>query len=402
MGSDRARNLSSIITVTRPPTNIAFLLDSNPVTWTSQEDRHLALCRTFLARGCRPVLVFSKELPARLSGPFVEAGIAVEFIDFGKGSYHYYRRLRQLIRKYSIDAVHILFFDYFSPIPWLARLAGIRTIIYEMQNSGVPRATSWRLTVLRWRNKLMMMPMTRVIAISEFVKQQLVYVGVDERKIVVRHLGVNTQRFVPDNKARQEWMAKLGIGPEELILSTVSYLRPFKHPHVIVEACRVLAERDIPFRLIVAGGGEMLPGLKELSASLGIADRIHWLGNWPDPKSLLQASDVFILASVGEAFGLVLAEAMACGVPIVGSRSGAIPELVEHGYTGLLATPLDPLSFADSVEVLARDPHLRKAMGTQGIKQARQNFSVERLVEETARFYGLGRVENVRRALTLQ
>jgi glycosyltransferase involved in cell wall biosynthesis len=102
---------------------------------------------------------------------------------------------------------------------------------------------------------------------------------------------------------------------------------------------------------------------------------------------LLQASDIFVLASVGEAFGLVLAEAMACGVPVVGSRSGAIGELVEDGRTGLLATPLDAGSFAAAIERLIADPARRRAMGLAGLERVRRRFTVEREVQETMRIY---------------
>lgn len=369
------------------PKNIAFLLDSSPGTWSSQEDRHLKLGQTLISRGCHPVLVFSRAVPPRIADPFIQAGIGVEVIDYGKGPYHYYQRLNEVVRTYSIGTAHIIFFDYFSPIPWLARMVGVRNVIYEMQNSGTPRAKSWKLAAVRLRTKLMAKPMTRVVAISEFVKQQLVAVGFNERKIAVRHLGVDTQRFVPNPGARREWAAKFDIRPEELILSTVSYLRPFKNAHIILQACAELVNRGVPFRLIVGGGGELLEELKHLSERLGISARTHWLGNWPDPVSLLQASDIFILSSVGEAFGLVLAEAMACGTPVVGSRSGAIPEVVEHERTGLLATPLDPISFADAIERLAKDPELLKAMGARGIERVRRRFSVDGLVEQTVRVY---------------
>jgi starch synthase len=103
--------------------------------------------------------------------------------------------------------------------------------------------------------------------------------------------------------------------------------------------------------------------------------------------SLLQASDIFVLASTGEAFGLVLAEAMACGVPVVGSRSGAIPEIVDDGVTGLLVTARDEVSFADAIEKLARDERLRKEMGASSLARVQAEFNVERDAEDTLRIY---------------
>ena len=366
---------------------IAILLDSAPITWTSQEDRQLKLCEVLVARGVQPVLVFSEDLNPEFAARLRSTGAELAAINYQQGMRHYLHELRRLVKKHSITTAHIIFFDYFSAIPWIARRAGIGNIIYEMQNSGEFRAASWKKLLLQLRTKLTSAPMTRVIAISEFVKAQLLKGGLAEDKIVVRYLGVDTERFVPDPSARERWAKDFNLGADELVLSTVSYLRPFKNPHVLVEMCKELADRKVAARLFVAGDGEMLPSLRELSKQLGVADRIHWLGNVPDPKSLLQASDIFVLASVGEAFGLVLAEAMACGVPIVGSRHGSLLEVVSEGQTGFLATPLDAKAFAGAIEVLASDVELRKRMGRQGLEHVRAKFTVEKAVEETLRIY---------------
>jgi len=367
--------------------NVVILLDSSPMTWTSQEDRHLKLCEALVKRGAHPVLVFSEPLSIEFAARLRATGTELAAINYGKGIGHYLRRLRIIVNEHSITTAHIIFFDYFSALPWIARLAGIPNIIYEMQNSGEFQATSWRRSLLQLRARLMTLPAKRIIAISEFVKEQLIKGGLTKDKIVVRYLGVDTDRFLPDLSAREQLVREFHIRADELILSTVSYLRPFKNPQVLVQTCKELTLRQVGVRMFVAGDGAMLPGLKELSRELGVEDRIHWLGNVPDPKSLLQSSDVFVLASVGEAFGLVLAEAMACGLPIVGSRSGSLLEVVDEGRTGLLATPLDANDFADAIERLARDKSLREKMGRSALERVRKEFPLERAVSETIRIY---------------
>ncbi len=315
------------------------------------------------------------------------SGAEIQAIDYGKGFTHYYHALRQLVKTFSITTAHIVFFDYFSAVPWIARLCGVSHLIYEMQNSGEFRATAWKRRLLRVRTKAMTRPITRVIAISEFVKQQLVKGGVPEAAVMVRYLGVDVDRFRPDGRARLEWTRRFALRPDEVVLSTVSYLRPFKNPQVLVAACKELAKRHVTARLFVAGDGVMLPRLKILTEELGLGDRIHWLGDVAEPHTLLQASDMFLLASVGEAFGLVLAEAMACGVPVVGSRSGSIMEVVEDQRTGLLATPLDPVAFADAIERLAKDGELRRQLGAQAMEHVRRHFTVDIAVQKTIEIY---------------
>lgn len=367
--------------------NIAFLLDSAPRTWSSQEDRHLAICRALAARGSRAVLVFASELPESIQQRFVEGGVSIATINYSRGPAHYYRELRKVIENNSVECVHIIFFDYFRAIGWLSKLTGVKSIVYEMQNGGVFKAKSLKRKLIHARNRIMTAPYVRIIAISDFIKDQLVEGGVPKDKIVVRHLGIDTARFKPEPLRRKTLIERYSIRPDEVLLSTVSYLRPIKSPEIIVKAIGVLAERKIPVRLFVGGDGEMMEELQQLSASLGVQDRIHWLGLVPDPLDLLQASDLFLLATVGEAFGLVLAESMACGVPVVGSCAGAIPEVVEDGVTGLLVAPRDPVKLADGIEKLVQDRALHKQMSQAGVARVQNRFTMERTVLETLRVY---------------
>jgi glycosyltransferase involved in cell wall biosynthesis len=367
--------------------SVALLLDSAPRTWTSQEDIHLQLCELLRARGIRITLIFADDIRTDLANRFREAGAAVEVAKYHEGSFHFLKRLRAINAQHEVSLIHVCFFDYFSAVPWLARLSGAKHILFEQLNSGELTATSWKKQLIRLRGALATLPAVKVIAISHFVKEALISCGVSQEKIIVRHLGVDTNRFVPDPGARKSWAADFGIQAEEILLSTVSVLRPFKNPQTVVQACGLLAKRSVPFKLLVAGDGAMLSELQKLAVEVGAADRIHWLGYCSDPASLLQASDVFVLASTGEAFGQVLAEAMACGVPVVGSRSGAIPEIVEDGVTGLLATARDEVSFAAAIEKLARDERLRKEMGANGLARVREKFNVETDAENTLRIY---------------
>src|SRR5260370_37833343 len=109
-----------------------------------------------------------------------------------------------------------------------------------MQNTGEFRAPSWKRRVLRGRTKIMTSPVTKVIAISEFVKRQLLAAGVPEGKIVVRYLGVDTERFVPNRQAREEWADRFSIRSDEAVLSTVAYLRPLTNAQVLVQTSKRL------------------------------------------------------------------------------------------------------------------------------------------------------------------
>jgi glycosyltransferase involved in cell wall biosynthesis len=365
-----------------------MLLDNVPTTWGSREEMHLRLSQALILRGVRPVLVFSEEIGEELRNKYLLSGIEVApAINYGKGVFNYHRKLGKVIRNYSVTAVHIAFFNYFSLIPWLARLRGVRYIIYHERNPGVIRAKSWKRRLLQLRGRFATLPITRVAAISRFIKQQLVEVGVPGRKISLVYNGVDARRYQPDPTAKEQLTKALSIPPEEIILATLSYLKPHKNIDVVIEACQQLAKRGVACRLLVIGEGRMQCEWEALAEKLGIADRIHWLGHVPDPIPILQGCDAFLMVSMGEGFGLALAEAMACGTAVVAARSGALSEIVEDGKSGLLVPPRDVSALADAIEKLAKDEDQRRRMAQRGMERVRCHYTVEASIEKMMNVY---------------
>ena len=363
------------------------MLDWTPRGLDTRCEYIFRLCCGLLARGVMPILILPKLLPDAVLSRFKESGIEVLTLNYNKGRYHYYRALGRLIKKYGITLVHIRWFDNYSAIAWMARLHGVRRIVFTDAESGEWTPKFWKAPFVRLCAILAGLPMTRVIAVSEFVKQRLMNLGIDEERIVVIYNGVDIDRFTPDPGARERLAKNFLIEPDELVVLSACKLLHWKHPEVLIEACGILAQRSVPVRLFVAARGPLRMNLEHLSHKLGIADRTHWLGYWEKPESLFQACDILVLPSVGEAFGNVLAEAMACGVPVIGSRSGGIKEVIEDGKTGLLARPLDSTALADCIQKLAKDPTLRREMSMRGIERVRRNFTVNIAVEKTLQVY---------------
>ena len=237
---------------------LAVLLDSAPQTWRSTEELQLRLSRAFIQRGVRPLLIFSEDPSEEIRDRYLAHGVEVlPSLNYEKGLINFYRQLGSIVKNYSVTAVHIVFFSYFSLIPWMARLRGVRYIVHHERNSGILRAKSWKKRLLQFRTAATTYPITRVITISHFLKRQLAEVGIAKEKIAVVHHGVDISRFLPDRHERARLANKFAKRPDEVILSTVSYLRPFKNVHVILQACAVLAKRGVAVRLLVAGDGDM-------------------------------------------------------------------------------------------------------------------------------------------------
>lgn len=335
----------------------------------------------------QPILIFSEEPPAPITERFTDAGAVVRASAFDRSRLGYYRQIGALVQQYRVGLVHVRYFDYFSAIPWLARLQGVPHIVYTEANSGEWAADSWRAHLVRLRARLACEPISRFIAISEFIKRRLIRVGIAEAKIDVVYNGVDTGRFAPDPGARERLAQDLPIAPGDFVITGAFSLLPWKQPAVLLDACALLARRGVPVRLLMAGAGPLLAELQSRSLQLGLAERTHWLGHSGRLETVLQACDVFVLPSIGEAFGNVLAEAMACGVPVVASRSGGIPEIVDHGRTGLLVEPRKPEALATSIETLAHDPDFRTRMGRHGREEVCRRFSVENSTRRTLEIY---------------
>jgi L-malate glycosyltransferase len=230
-------------------------------------------------------------------------------------------------------------------------------------------------------------PVTRFVAISDFVRQQMLLLGLEDTRISVVHKGIDLQRYLPDAEARGRLVDRNGGRPDEIILGTVTIMRRFKHPEVILEACTLLQKLNVPFRLFVAGGGELGQEMEALAVRLGIADQVHWLGYVDRPEDFMRGWDVFLLASEGEAFGFVLVEAMSCGVPVVAAASGAIPEIVDHGRTGFVTPVLDAGAMAEAIRTLAQDESRRREMAAACSVRVRDHFSVNSAVQKTLGVY---------------
>jgi glycosyltransferase involved in cell wall biosynthesis len=120
---------------------------------------------------------------------------------------------------------------------------------------------------------------------------------------------------------------------------------------------------------------------------LGLADDVDFLGEQDQVVPLLSAADVFLLPSTQESFGLAALEAMACDVPVVASRVGGLPEVIEHGRTGFLHAPDDLDGMAGSALRLLTDVDLREQMGAAARQAARQDFCEERIVPIYEAYY---------------
>jgi glycosyltransferase involved in cell wall biosynthesis len=178
------------------------------------------------------------------------------------------------------------------------------------------------------------------------------------------------------------------IGPDPAgPVVTVARLSPEKDVANLVRATAMVAERAPGLRVEVAGGGPCREDLDRLAAELGVGDRISFLGEAHDVPAILRRARMFILPSRSEGIPLTALEAMACGLPVVATRVGGLPEVVDDGVTGLLVPPADPEALAAALLKLWDDPSRGDRMGWAGRRRVEDRFDVRRMVAQYEAIY---------------
>jgi glycogen synthase len=274
--------------------------------------------------------------------------------------------VRRLLRTHRYDAVHIFFslptgallpFLNLHGAPVIVSLRGSDVPGYDPHNITMQRAHRLLLPLTRW----IWRRADRIVAVCESLGRLMLESCPGLRYAVVAN-GVDLKLFHPATGPRGN------TGPIRCL--AVARLIERKGLGDLIRAFGRL-ERG-RFQLEIVGGGPDEQLLRNLAAQHGVADEIRFLGCL-DREAVAQryrAADLFTLPSTAEAFGNVFAEALASGLPIVGSSVGGIPELVDHGTNGLLVPPGDPVSLAGAIRYLGDDPELRAEMSVRNRAKA--------------------------------
>jgi glycosyltransferase involved in cell wall biosynthesis len=370
------------------PPAVLFLLDWQPTSWSTREEFFRELSSRLKQQGITPLLTVSGEIPEEIRKRFEGAGAQVTACPYHNQTLRYWAYVRGQARRYNVLLVQIRFFDYFTLLLWMCRLSGISRIIYTEANSGEwSGGGDWRTVLVRLRAALACRPVRKFIAISEFIKRRLTAVGLAEDRICVVYNGIDTGRYLPDPAKRELLEREFSGGSGTLFVLFASALLEWKRPDLALRVCGELARRGLAVKLLIAGSGPMRTSLEALSAELGIQEHVVWLGH-RELQGVFQGVDVFLHTARGEAFGNVLVEAMACGIPVVATNSGAAQEVIEEEVTGLLVDPgvAEAERTADAIQSLWADPERRAAMRQAGVRRAAR-FTVEGCVQNTLAVY---------------
>jgi N-acetyl-alpha-D-glucosaminyl L-malate synthase BshA len=176
------------------------------------------------------------------------------------------------------------------------------------------------------------------------------------------------------------------VGRDTRVLMHVSNFRPVKRIHDVVEVFARVSRR-IPSVLVMVGDGPDRLAAEQQARDLGVDDRVFFLGKIDAVAPLLAGADLFLLPSDKESFGLSALEALASGVPVIGTDLGGLPEVVRHGVTGFLAPAGDVPVMADAAIELLSDDHKWRAASQEAARDARERFSQAEIVGQYEAFY---------------
>lgn len=293
-------------------------------------------------------------------------------------------KMTEVARYHGLDLLHVHYAIPHAASAWLAQqmlgeqAIGVLTTLHGTDITLVGQDPS-------------LFPLTRFViersdsvsAVSEYLSAETKRVFEVDREIEVIGNFVDTSVFVP----RPDLRAANPLCPDGIpLLMHASNMRPVKNVDQVIRIfARVRAK--LPCRLAMVGDGPECNPARQLAEELGVVEDVLFLGNQESTEELLAMCDVLLLPSETESFGLVALEAMSCAVPVVASRRGGLPEVIQHGKTGFLYEPHDTEQMARAVLGLLGDPARAREMGDAGRALARERFCISCVIHRYTDLY---------------
>jgi len=290
------------------------------------------------------------------------------------------------IRRAKPDIVHCNLFDDSLPGLIAARLAGIRTRVLTRQDTGFHWMHAPRWVALdRWNNSLA----TRIIAISEENRSFILeHEGAVAEKVDLVHNGIPPERFTKQDTSTMALLrSRFGVEPHHIVFGSVARFIAWKGHRHIVGAAKTIVQQVPQARFLLCGQGAYEQEVRAMVQAEGLSDHVVFTGRIEphDMASFYGIMDVYLHAAVLEPFGLVYAEAMMNGVPVVSTRTGAALDAITDGVNGILVAEAGAGAMADGVRRLLSSD--RKAIGEAGRQTALRMYRFDVMWNGTMEVY---------------
>jgi len=225
-----------------------------------------------------------------------------------------------------------------------------------------------------------------IIAISDGVKNVLVGGGIDAKLIRVIPDGIDFALY--EDKTSKDYLRKeLSFAPDDFLVGIVAQLSDDKGHEYLIQASKHLREHTPKIKIIIVGEGPLRLELNKQVEEIQGEDMVFFLGFREDILQILNSLDVFVLSSDHEGLGSIIMDAMACRLPVVATRVGGIPEVVDHQKTGLLVPPQRPKSLAKAILKMYEDREFAHRLGKKGYEEVHQKFSAQSMASKAIDLY---------------
>ncbi len=301
-----------------------------------------------------------------------------------------YKALKSYLKDMGFDIVHtnILRADLFGRIA--AHSVGVPVIVstehglhaWEHRGGLVRKIVKWLYVRTAAYN-------SAIIAVSDAVKESLVNEGIPPEKIHRIYNGVDVNAFAPlPDPEREKMRAYITDDRVCCTIGLVGHLVELKGLRYFIEALPSVFEKYPEALVVVVGEGPLRREMENEVAKEPFSGRVKFLGKLSQITGRIMAAlDVLVQPSLTESFGLTVAEALSCEVPVVASNVGGLTELIEDGVCGYLVPPRDPKALADKITDLLDHPDKRRSMGRAGRERILNNFPLSRTVEKYVDLY---------------
>ena len=313
--------------------------------------------------------------------PVLDGGLGASLI--GLGGPRVLARLVRLLREYHVDVAHAYLFHPNALTPIAARMAGVRATVVSKRSLDRYPSLLPRLAV-KLGNAMADRVMINAEAIGRFVAAEE---GCSRAKMVLIANGVREDALQVSDGDGAAKRAELGLPPRVPVVGAVSRLAWKKGMRHLIDAMPRILESLPHARMVIAGDGDLRDELVAAAGSLGLRDRVLFLGSRRDTVELMAAFDVFVLPSVVEGMSNALLEAMAVGRPVVATDVGGNPEVLVDGETGLLVPPADPESLAAAVVKLLESPEMAVEMGAAGRRRVLERYRLDTMARRIEELY---------------
>ncbi len=244
---------------------------------------------------------------------------------------------------------------------------------------------TWLMRRMEWFLALLT---DRIIAVSEQVKKDLVEYGVaSAKKITVIPLGLDLEPYLNGQAHTGDFRRELGLDGGTKLVGIVGRIFPIKNHRLFLDAASQVAANENATRFLIVGDGILRTEMENYARELGISDRVIFTGWRRDLPRIYADLNVLVVSSDNEGTPVSAIEAMASGVPVVGTRVGGLPDLIADGDNGYIVPPRNPEALAEAIRRLLQDPELASRMGRAGRAMTKERFTVKRLITDTESLY---------------